>query len=252
MAGSPRHVSGLAKLFPCQQLRQGRPVSITSVWRRVGLLEAPITSIFPPASHYSDPTSSSSAACAASSVTRTRISIDRLVPVVESDFFVPGAGPQVLPDGLGLEICLDMDSPDMIRRDEVTTRPELLAVPASEIGTHGDWSNLGPAADDWFHARDAILRSVENGVPMARSAGRGLLALSDRYGRIIAQAPSRAGFTTLVAELPLSRPGGATLYDRIGDAFGWFCLVLGIGMVGTSWLGRLSAGQVWESRRRYG
>ena len=41
---------------------------------------------------------------------------------------------------------------------------------ASEIGTHGDWSNPGTAADAWFHARDAVLRSVENGVPMARSA----------------------------------------------------------------------------------
>src|SRR6185312_3679258 len=133
-----------------------------------------------------------------------------LVPVVESDVFAPGPGPRALPNGIGLEICLDMDSPSMLRRDEVATRPRLLAVPASEMGTHGNWSNLGPAADDWFHARDAILRSVENGVPMARSAGRGLLTLSDRYGRIIAEAPTAARFTTLVGELPLSGRGGAT------------------------------------------
>lgn len=157
-----------------------------------------------------------------------------LVPVAESDFFAPGTGSRVLPDGTGLEICLDMDSPGMIRRDEVATRPKLLAVPASEIGTHGDWANLGVAADDWFHGRDAMLRSVENGVPMARSADRGLLTLTDRYGRIVAQAPTDAGFTTLVGELPLSGRGGATVYDRIGDVFGWLCLVLGAGLVGAS------------------
>ncbi len=158
-----------------------------------------------------------------------------LVAVAESNFFSPGPGPRVLPDGTGLEICLDMDSPSMIRRDEVATRPKLLAVPASEIGTHGDWANLGTAADGWFHTRDAVLRSVENGVPMARSADRGLLTLSDPYGRIIASAPTTAGFTTLVGELPLSAGGGETLYDRIGDVFGWLCLVLGAGLVGASW-----------------
>lgn len=159
----------------------------------------------------------------------------QLVPGGESPFFAPGPGPLALPEGTGIEICLDMDSPGMIRRDEVATRPELLAVPASEIGTHGDWSNLGTAADDWFHARDAMLRSVEDGVPMARSAGRGLLTLSDRYGRIVGQASTAAGFTTLVGNLPLSGRGGATLYDRIGDLFGWLCLALGLGLVAASW-----------------
>ena len=157
-----------------------------------------------------------------------------LVPVAESHFFAPGPGPVVLPDGTGLEICLDMDSPGMIRHDEVATRPKLLAVPAGEIGTHGNWANLGVAADDWFHARDAMLRSVEDGVPMARSAGRGLLTLTDRYGRVVAEAPTAAGFTTLVAELPLSGRGGATVYDRIGDVFGWLCLAIGLGLVGAS------------------
>lgn len=158
-----------------------------------------------------------------------------LVPVAESDVFAPGGGPRVLADGTGLEICLDMDSPGMIRRDAVVTRPRLLAVPASEIGTHGDWTSLGVAGDGWFHARDAMLRSVENGVPMARSAGRGLLTLTDRYGRIVAQAPTAAQFTTLVGELPLSGQGGATAYDRIGDVFGWLCLCLGATLVSASW-----------------
>ncbi|MGH8327764.1 MAG: hypothetical protein ACRET2_13490, partial [Steroidobacteraceae bacterium] len=148
-----------------------------------------------------------------------------LVPVLESSVFKPGPGPVVLPDGTALEICLDMDYQRMLRRDERATRPKLLAVPAWDFG-----------ADGWFHARDAVIRSVENGVPMARSARSGLLTLNDRFGRIVARASTVGGFTTVVGELPLGGRGGATLYDRIGDVFGWLCLLLGLGLVGASLL----------------
>lgn len=157
-----------------------------------------------------------------------------LVPVVESDIFTPGPGPHVLPDGVEPEICFDMEFPRTIRHDTVALRPRLLAVSASEVGTHGDWSNLGPAADDWFHARDAVLRSVENGVPMARTAAHGLLTLSDRYGRIVTETRTSGEFITLVGNLPLEGRGGSTLYDRIGDAFGWLCVALGAGLVAAS------------------
>ena len=150
-----------------------------------------------------------------------------LIPVVESSVFKPGPGPVVLPNGTGLEICLDMDFQRMQRGDARASRPRLLAVPAWDFG-----------ADRWFHARDAVMRSVENGEPMARSARDGLLTLNDRFGRIVAEAPTVAGFTTLVGELPLAGRGGATPYDRIGDLFGWLCLALGVGLVGAAaWRG---------------
>jgi apolipoprotein N-acyltransferase len=157
-----------------------------------------------------------------------------LVPHSESNIFTPGSGPRVLRNGIEPEICFDMDFPRTIRHDTVAMQPRLLAVSASEIGTHGDWSNPGTAADDWFHARDALLRSVENGVPMARTAGRGLLTLSDRYGRIVTERRTSGTFTTLVGNLPLDGRGGSTLYDRIGDAFGWLCVALGAGLVAAS------------------
>ena len=147
----------------------------------------------------------------------------QLVPVLESSIFARGQGARVLPDNIGLEICKDMDFQGMIRRDQLATRPRLLAVPAWDFG-----------ADAWEHCSVAVLRSVENGVPMARSARRGLLTLNDRYGRIVDAAPTSAGFTILIGDLPLSGSGGATLYDRIGDAFGWLCLALGVGLVGAS------------------
>ncbi len=141
----------------------------------------------------------------------------RLVPVVETKFFTPGPGPKVLPSGIGLEICKDMDFHAMLRHDEVATHPRLLAVPAWDFDT-----------DDWSHGRVAIMRSVENGVPMARTARDGLMTLNDRYGRIVAKARTVGPFTTLIGDLPLNGRGGHTIYDRIGDLFGWLCLAFGV------------------------
>jgi apolipoprotein N-acyltransferase len=149
----------------------------------------------------------------------------RLVPVLESAVFTPGPGPIVLADGIGLEICKDMDYQAMLRSDEVATKPLLLAVPAWDFDK-----------DDWSHARVAVLRSVENGVPMARIARDGLLTLNDRYGRLVAVTRSTGGFKTLIGNLPLDGRGGGTLYDRIGDVFGWLCVLLSVGLVGLSFV----------------
>jgi apolipoprotein N-acyltransferase len=141
--------------------------------------------------------------------------------------FTPGPGPRTLSNGTGLEICKDMDFHAMIRSDEVATKPELLAVPAWDF-----------KEDDWNHTRVAILRSVENGVPMARTARNGLLSLNDRYGRVVAQARSVGAFTTLIGDLPLNGRGGTTIYDRFGDAFGWLCLVVAFAIVTASFARR--------------
>ena len=139
--------------------------------------------------------------------------------------YTPGPGPRVLANGIGLEICKDMDFEKMLRADEAATKPLLLAVPAWDFD-----------ADDWSHARVAILRSVESGVPMARNARDGLLTLNDRYGRLVAKARTVGAFTTVIGELPLDGRGGGTLYDKLGDAFGWLCLALGVGAVGLSYI----------------
>ena len=146
----------------------------------------------------------------------------RLVPGLETRYTI-GEGPRALDNGTGLEICKDMDFQAMIRRDMVATKPALLAVPAWDFG-----------GDRWNHASVAILRSVENGVPMARAARDGLLTLNDRYGRLAAVTPTGGDFVTLIGTLPLAGRGGDTFYDRIGDAFGWLCVVVGFGLVGAA------------------
>jgi apolipoprotein N-acyltransferase len=150
----------------------------------------------------------------------------RLVLGLETPRYTPGTGGSlVLPNGTGVEICKDMDFQQMVREDEVATHPRLLAVPAWDFG-----------ADDWSHARIAVLRAVENGVPMARTAREGLLMLVDRYGRVLGMRKTGGDFVTLTGELPLDGRGGNTVYDRIGDIFGWLCAAFGIGLVATAFL----------------
>jgi apolipoprotein N-acyltransferase len=154
-----------------------------------------------------------------------------LVPGLETPLYTPGTAPFALADGTGVEICKDMDHQRMVRDDEIATRPRLLAVPAWDFD-----------ADGWSHARVAILRSVENGVPMARAARQGLLTLSDRYGRIVAMTKTGGDFVSLTGELPLDGRGGNTVYDRIGDTFGWLCAAVGFGLAAASFIRRKQAG----------
>jgi apolipoprotein N-acyltransferase len=143
----------------------------------------------------------------------------RLVPGLEAGVFVSGAAGLTTADGVGIAICKDMDFQGMIRRDAATNRPLMLAVPAWDFGSDG-----------WMHARVAMLRSIENGLPLARSARDGLLTLSDRNGRIIGLARSGDGVTSLVGDLPIDRHAASTLYSRLGDLFGYLCLLLGGGI----------------------
>lgn len=140
----------------------------------------------------------------------------QLVPGLETSQYARGTEPLALAGGVMIAICKDMDFPDMIRADVAATAPRLIAVPAWDFG-----------ADGWSHARVAILRGVENGVAVARTARDGMLTLADRHGRIVALGRSSAGFSKVVADLPLAVRAEPTLYALIGPLFGWACLVIG-------------------------
>jgi apolipoprotein N-acyltransferase len=71
----------------------------------------------------------------------------------------------------------------------------------------------------------AILRGVESGFTVVRSARLGLLTVSDRYGRIVdATASGSAPVATLAVHAPLGS-GAATPYARLGNVFGWLCVI---------------------------
>ncbi|MDE3117093.1 MAG: hypothetical protein KGL26_15945, partial [Pseudomonadota bacterium] len=113
-------------------------------------------------------------------------------------------------------ISQDLNFQDRLRQRMANEHPALLVVPAWDFG-----------ADAGLQVRKAILRGVENGVAVARAAREGELTLSDALGRVRAMTRTKAqGFSIASAELPLAPAAGATLYDRIGDVFGWFAIAL--------------------------
>jgi apolipoprotein N-acyltransferase len=130
-------------------------------------------------------------------------------------------------DRLGIAICKDMDFPTLGRRYAALGVNAML-VPGWDF-----------ERDGWWHARMAILRGVESGFAVVRAGRNGLLTVSDRYGRIVNVAASRsAPVATLAALTPLG-PGEATVYARLGDVFGWLCVVFSA----VAWLASL--GRFW-------
>lgn len=93
--------------------------------------------------------------------------------------------------------------------------------------------------DAWMGARMTLVRGVESGYAVVRSAREGLLSVSDAHGRIVAEAPSAAmpAGASLIADLPV----GAALptpYKRSGDVFGWLCVAAAVGWMLLAGMGR--------------
>ncbi len=124
---------------------------------------------------------------------------------------------------IGLAICKDMDFPALGRRyGELGAT--LMLVPAWDFN-----------ADAWLHSRMAMMRGVESGFYILRSAREGLMTVSDPYGRVLAEQRSDLTLATLAVSIPQPRLL-ATLYVRFGDAFGWASLALGVALTTTSLL----------------
>lgn len=136
-----------------------------------------------------------------------------LIPGFE-DRYTPGEADAVLAGTprIGMAICKDLDF-TATGRAHGLLGTRLLLVPAWDFGE-----------DAWLHGRMAILRGVENGFAMARSARDGDLTLSDDHGRVLAQASAvgTGNAVSLLGELPLRAT--RTPYARWGDAFGALCL----------------------------
>jgi apolipoprotein N-acyltransferase len=111
----------------------------------------------------------------------------------------------------GLQICKDMDFPQL-SREYAAEGADLLLVPAWDFNI-----------DRWLHARMAVLRAVENGFALARSARNGLLTLSDNRGRILAETATAPGrFVSISGKINVVR--AETFYARTGDWFAWLCV----------------------------
>ncbi len=118
----------------------------------------------------------------------------------------------------GMAICKDMDFP-ALAREYSRAGTGILFVPAWDF-----------VRDAQLHARMAILRAVEGGFALARSAQEGLVTVADHHGRILAEArSSRTGDILLTAEVA---PGPArTFYALSGDWFAWLNLAMLVAVI---------------------
>jgi apolipoprotein N-acyltransferase len=133
-----------------------------------------------------------------------------LVPGLESGLTEGDGPPVVLPGGLGLVICKDLDFPDLVREARNAGASVLLA-PAWDMGSDG-----------WLHSRMAIVRGAESGAAVARSGRNGLLTISDPTGDVTAEADAvHVPDSGIVADVPAASP--PTPYARFGDWFAWLC-----------------------------
>ena len=114
--------------------------------------------------------------------------------------------------GAPVAISHDLNFFAGMRRRAAKERFALIAVPGWDFGTDAE-----------AETHKAVLRGVENGFALARSARDGELVLADAHGHVVGEAPSASadGFSVLTRVVASGAAPGQTLYDRIGDAFVW-------------------------------
>jgi apolipoprotein N-acyltransferase len=143
-----------------------------------------------------------------------------LVPGWE-DGTIPGKSLAVFKvngDLWGTAICKDMDF-HRLGRQYAQAGVKMMLVPA--------WDFIQDAR---FHSRMAVLRGVEGGYAIIRTAQEGLVQVSDDRGRILAEHASySAPEVLLLAEVPLGQ--GSTYYARTGDWFAFLNLFLLTGFI---------------------
>ncbi len=114
-------------------------------------------------------------------------------------------------------ICFEAIFPDLARG--LCHRGAQLLV----VVTNDGWFGRLPGA--YQHAELAVMRTVENGVPMLRSANNGISFIVDPYGRVLKKTPL---FTQEILSGTVPQPLAPTLYRRFGD---WLLLFYPLALV---------------------
>ncbi len=113
---------------------------------------------------------------------------------------------------LGVAICKDMDFPGWIRKYSTA---DILLVPAWDF-----------QIDNWQHSRMAVMRGVENGFTVIRSAREGDQTISDPYGRIVKESTFKIDNNEnfLTAGFRVKKIN--TFYSKYGNWFCWLNLLI--------------------------
>ena len=113
----------------------------------------------------------------------------------------------------GVAICKDMDFTN----------------PSRQYGRAGAGLMLVPGwdfnLDRAWHGHIAVMRGVEDGFSVARAAKNGFLTVSNNRGKIVDEMRSDAApFAVMMATVPAGH--NWTLYQVLGDWFGWVAIAL--------------------------
>lgn len=118
-------------------------------------------------------------------------------------------------------ICFESIFPDLTR--EFTKRGADMLVNITNDGWFG--KTPGP----YQHCELAILRSVENGVPLVRCANNGISLIADPYARIKSKTKL---FTQAVVIDSVPSPIKPTFYRKYGDVFIYFAIgIIAVGII---------------------
>lgn len=149
------------------------------------------------------------------------VGLAQLTPYGDAGF-TAGAGPAVLSAG-GIKfaplICYEAIFPGAVYPKG--ERPRLI-ITVTNDAWFGDTS--GPRQ----HLDQARLRSIETGLPMARSANTGVSALIDAHGRIVSRI---ALYDAGKIDAALPRAIAPPLYDRLGDVIFFVMIAAAAGMM---------------------
>ncbi len=94
--------------------------------------------------------------------------------------------------------------------------------------TNDAW--FGESMAHWQHARGAIFRAIETGLPLVRAANNGISCWIDPYGRLglgkIDQPNDVYKRGYKIVQIPIPEPTlhPRTIYLRDGNVFGWLCV----------------------------
>jgi apolipoprotein N-acyltransferase len=115
----------------------------------------------------------------------------------------------------GVAICKDMDYSGFIRKYGKSSTA-IMYVPAWDF-----------VKDGWLHSRMALLRGVENGYVIVRTARQGQLTISDHKGKILYEAScTNNEAASLIGKFPLVVT--KTIYSQFGDWFGYLMAITAI------------------------
>jgi apolipoprotein N-acyltransferase len=134
---------------------------------------------------------------------------------------------EVPPARLGLLICYEAIFPELSRN--------LVGAGANLLVNITNDAWFGRSSAPYQHLSMAVLRTVENRVPMARVANTGISALIDARGHIL-QVTDLFEEATMLGSLQLGN--GKTIYCRYGDWLAWSCLTISLLGFGYSLLRR--------------